>query len=307
MQFFATQHGVVRRTKTVERERWEIIDADPDGLETALRANDLAGLGSSDALADVDPKFLDFRPPLTPGRVIIVGLNYRSHAEEVGVTAPESLLFVPASPSAPLGGPGTPIVLPQSHPDQVDYEAEIAVIIGHDTTTVSVTDAWEVIAGITAANDLTARDLQMARFADGDFTSAKMLPGFKPLGPGVITVADARQGLQVSSFVNGVRRQHASDADMVFDIPHIVSTIAAQLGLRAGDVILTGSPAGVGTVTGRLPRGWRRRRGVCRRPTTVAQPGDERVVSDPAPSPSSIRPHTPPCCSTLRWLRGPMC
>lgn len=243
MQYFTTTKGCARR----DGDDLVLLDVAHDALHTHLLSGDLDALADApgnDRMAIADA---DFLPPFTPTRLIIIGLNYRAHAEEVGVPTPDQLMFVPAEVGDALSSPGDAIQLPSEYPDQVDYEAEIAVIIGRAAVDVAADAAWDYIAGITAANDVTARDLQMLRLAELDFTTAKLLPTFKPIGPGVISVDEARLGLTVSSSVNGELRQHATDAEMIFSIPELVSVLSSRLGLQPGDVILTGSPAGVGT------------------------------------------------------------
>ena len=251
MQYFATDRGVARRAGSM----LHLLDVEPTALTTALRGggslDDLADVASVGTIALADAQC---SAPLTPERVIIVGLNYRSHADEVSVAVPDELIFAAAEPGHAVIGPRATIQLPASHPDHVDYEGEIVVIIGRDATDLEAADAWSVISGITAGNDMSARDLQRDGFATGDHTTAKMLPTFKPLGPGVISPAEAQGGLVVRCSVNGEERQSATDQDMVCSIEEIVSVISKRLGLRAGDVIYTGSPPGVGFVTGRFLR-----------------------------------------------------
>jgi 2-keto-4-pentenoate hydratase/2-oxohepta-3-ene-1,7-dioic acid hydratase in catechol pathway len=137
-------------------------------------------------------------------------------------------------------------VLPADAPDRVDYEGEMAVVIGRAASDIDVADAWSYIAGVTAANDVTARDVQRQRLPSGDFTTAKTFPSFKPLGPGLITGSEARQTLSIRTSVNGEVRQDASTDELIFAIPDILATVSKTVALQPGDVILTWSPAGVG-------------------------------------------------------------
>jgi 2-keto-4-pentenoate hydratase/2-oxohepta-3-ene-1,7-dioic acid hydratase in catechol pathway len=145
-------------------------------------------------------------------------------------------------------GPETPIVLPAEAPDRVDYEGEVAIVIGREGRDIDPASAWTFIAGITAANDVSARDMQMAGAANGDYTSAKTFPSFKPLGPGLITGDEARGSLSLTTTVNGELRQKADTDELIFDIPEVVATVSKTVTLHPGDVILTGSPGGVGFV-----------------------------------------------------------
>lgn len=250
MQYFNTTKGCARR----EGENLVLLEVPADALQEHLLAGELDALAHAPTSGHLALDDAEFLPPLTPARLIIIGLNYRAHADEVGMATPDQLMFVPAEVGDSLASGGGSIRLPSDYPDQVDYEAEIAVIIGRSAADVAADDAWNHIAGITAANDVTARDLQAIKFADLDFTSAKLLPTFKPLGPGVISTDEARLGLTVSSAVNGEIRQQATDADMLFSIPELVSILSDRLGLQPGDVILTGSPAGVGNAAGTFLR-----------------------------------------------------
>jgi 2-keto-4-pentenoate hydratase/2-oxohepta-3-ene-1,7-dioic acid hydratase in catechol pathway len=191
--------------------------------------------------------------PTVPAQIVIVGLNYRSHVEEIGQPVPEAIMFVVSDRvDAAAAGPETPIVLPAEAPEQVDYEGEVAVVIGREARDVDPALAWTFIAGVTAANDVSARDAQMAGLANGDYTSAKTFPSFKPLGPGLITGEEARATLSVRTTVNGELRQNADTDDLIFAIPEVVATVSKTVVLRPGDVILTGSPGGVGFTNGQF-------------------------------------------------------
>jgi 2-keto-4-pentenoate hydratase/2-oxohepta-3-ene-1,7-dioic acid hydratase in catechol pathway len=181
-----------------------------------------------------------------PAQIVIVGLNYRSHVEEIGQPVPEAIIFVVSDRVDALGGPGTSIVLPADASERVDYEGEMAVVIGRAASDVEAADAWSYIAGVTAANDVTARDVQRQGLASGDFTTAKTFPTFKPLGPGLIAGSEARGTLSIRTSVNGDVRQDANTDELIFAIPDILATVSKTVALQPGDVILTGSPAGVG-------------------------------------------------------------
>jgi 2-keto-4-pentenoate hydratase/2-oxohepta-3-ene-1,7-dioic acid hydratase in catechol pathway len=177
-----------------------------------------------------------------PGKVICVGLNYRGHAEEQGAAIPERpLLF--AKWSTALTGPGDPIVLPRIS-SSIDYEAELGVVLGSRVKGVSAADALEAVRGYLCANDVTARDLQ---HADGQFTRSKSLDTFCPVGELVpaAEVADP-QALRIRCLVNGAVRQDSTTADMIFSVAELIAFASEAITLEPGDLILTGTPAGVG-------------------------------------------------------------
>ena len=181
------------------------------------------------------------RLPLSaPGKIIAVGLNYRSHAAELGMElAPEPVLFM-KPPSAVIGS-GDAIVLPAAS-RQVDYEAELALVIGETARNISQADAADFILGYTCANDVTARDLQQS---DGQWTRSKSFDTFCPLGPWVETELPASEVL-VELLLNGEVRQRAVIADMIFSPFELVAFISGIMTLERHDVILTGTPPGVG-------------------------------------------------------------
>jgi 2,4-didehydro-3-deoxy-L-rhamnonate hydrolase len=181
-------------------------------------------------------------PIKRPGKVICVGLNYRDHAQEQGVKLPEHPLLFAKWPTA-LTGPGDPIVLPSSS-TQVDYEAELGVVIGSRVKGVRAENALEAVRGYLCANDVTARDLQRA---DGQFTRSKSLDTFGPLGEFVSAaeVGDPQQ-LRIRCLVNGEVRQSSSTADMIFSVAEVIEFVSAAITLEPGDLLLTGTPAGVG-------------------------------------------------------------
>jgi len=178
--------------------------------------------------------------PCAPTKVVCVGLNYRDHAEEFGYAVPEEpILFI--KPSTAVIGPGEDIIYPSSS-RQVDYEAELAVVIGNHCRNVAVEEAREYIFGYTCGNDVTARDLQRK---DGQWTRAKSFDTFLPLGPYIIRDLDT-EDLSVALRLNGVIKQSSSTRYLIFDVPALVSFISGVMTLNPGDVILTGTPGGVG-------------------------------------------------------------
>lgn len=181
-------------------------------------------------------------PVIPRSKVVAVGKNYRDHAAEMGGEAPaEPLLFL--KPNTAVIGPGDAIVLPPESA-QVEFEGELAVVIGRIARRVSEADAASVVFGYTIANDVTARDLQRS---DGQWTRAKGFDTFCPLGPVIDTDLDLGRGT-IETSVNGERRQEGRLADMVHSIPAIVAYASNVFTLLPGDVILTGTPAGVGPI-----------------------------------------------------------
>ena len=198
--------------------------------------------------------------PITrPGKIVCVGLNYKDHAEEQGVDLPAApLLFAKFTTS--LIGPGDPIVIP-SLVTKCDYEAELGVVIGRTVRGVSKENALEAVAGYVVANDVSARDLQ---FADGQWTRGKSPDTFCPVGPLVPAseVSDPH-ALGIRAILNGDTVQDSSTANLIFGIDEIVSYVTQTSTLEEGDLILTGTPAGVGVFSD---------------PQRLLQPGDEITI-----------------------------
>lgn len=180
---------------------------------------------------------LDLKPP---SKIIAVGLNYRSHARELGMDVPSEPILFLKPPSAVIAN-GEEIILPPQS-SRVDYEAELAVVIGRETRDVDATDAAVCVSGYTCANDVTARDLQEK---DGQWTRSKSFDCFCPLGPWVETGAPEPEAL-VELELNGELRQSATVSDMVFSPLELVAFISQVMTLFPGDVIMTGTPPGVG-------------------------------------------------------------
>ena len=179
--------------------------------------------------------------PVLPSKVVAVGRNYADHAREMGGEPPaEPVLFL--KPSTAVVGHGDQIAYPVKLTQRVDYEGELAVIIGRLCREVPAAQAAEVIFGYTCANDVTARDLQ-AR--DGQWTRAKGFDTFCPLGPWIETDADPAD-LQLTTEVNGEVRQQARTSQLLYDVPALVEFVSTVMTLLPGDVLLTGTPAGVG-------------------------------------------------------------
>lgn len=182
-------------------------------------------------------------PPCRPSKIVAVGVNYRSHAREMGHPLPaDPKLFL--KPPSSVTGPGGLIRYP-AMAGRVDYEAELGVVIGRKTRNVPRDEALEHVLGYTCFNDVTARDLQKK---DGQWTRAKSFDTFAPMGPAIVTGLDP-SGLTIRSLLNGKLRQSATTADLIFGVPELVHFISRVMTLLPGDVIATGTPAGIGPMS----------------------------------------------------------
>jgi len=182
--------------------------------------------------------------PVLPSKVVAVGKNYAEHVREMGSEVPaEPVLFL--KPSTSVTGPNDRIAYPVKLTDRVDYEGELAVIIGRLCRDVPKERAYDVVFGYTCANDVTARDLQLK---DGQWTRAKGFDTFCPLGPWMETATDPSD-LGITTRVNGEVRQHARTRELLWDVPSLIEYISSVMTLLPGDVLLTGTPEGVGPLT----------------------------------------------------------
>lgn len=238
-------------TNLLRRPRWR------DLLAMAERyARDSSDLGT--ALSDVQLR----APVVNPPKIICVGLNYQEHVEEGGRERPEHpILFSKFQTS--IVGPDDPVEWDQSYTSQVDYEVELAVIIGDEARRVDDDEARDYVAGYTVANDVSARDFQSA---DEQWVRGKSLDTFCPLGPAIVTEDSVRDphDLDLWTEVNGERLQESNTSNLIFDTDTVVSFCSDAFTLQPGDVILTGTPPGVG---------------VFRDPPRLLTDGDEVVVA----------------------------
>jgi 5-carboxymethyl-2-hydroxymuconate isomerase len=195
-----------------------------------------------------------------PGKIICVGLNYRDHAEEQGTALPEApLLF--AKWQNTLIGPGEAIVIPPVV-TKCDYEAELGVVIGERVRDASAENALEAVAGYVCVNDVSARDLQ---FADGQWTRGKSPDTFCPVGPALVSRDDIPdpQALPIRAILNGETVQESTTANMIFGVAEVIAYVTRTITLEPGDLIATGTPAGVGAF---------------RDPPLFMRPGDEITI-----------------------------
>ena len=195
-----------------------------------------------------------------PQKIICVGLNYRDHAAEQGTDLPKAPLLFAKWPNTLIGN-GEPILLPEES-QQVDYEAELGVVIGGGGRHISEADALDHVRGYICVNDVSARDLQ---FADGQWTRGKSPDTFCPVGPELVPADQIPdpQALAIKCILNGETMQDSSTANMIFSVAEIISYISRTVTLEPGDLIATGTPAGVG---------------VFRDPKVLLKDGDEVTV-----------------------------
>jgi 2,4-diketo-3-deoxy-L-fuconate hydrolase len=201
-----------------------------------------------------------FAPVPRPGKLICVGLNYRDHAAESSMPIPERPVLFSKFATAVIA-PGEPVVLPATS-QQVDYEAELAVVIGRRAKCVSASRAYDYVLGYTAFNDVSARDFQ---FADGQWQRGKSCDTFGPMGQTIVTtdvITDPHK-LSIKLILNGKTMQDSNTDQLIFGVPELIEFLSQTITLEPGDVIATGTPPGVG---------------FARKPPVFLQPGDEMVV-----------------------------
>ena len=184
--------------------------------------------------------------PVSPPNVLALGLNYRRHADETGMGHPDiPVMFIKTTNT--VIGPGSPIILPTAGPDEVDYEAELAVIIGREAKNVSPQDAMNYVLGYTCANDVSARDWQIHK-QKNQWARGKSFDTFCPLGPCIVTRDEIPDpdNLRIRAILNRKILQDSNTSDMLFDVRTIVSDLSRSMTLLPGTVILMGTPEGVG-------------------------------------------------------------
>jgi 2-keto-4-pentenoate hydratase/2-oxohepta-3-ene-1,7-dioic acid hydratase in catechol pathway len=254
--------GVLRDDGLVDA--WDALGGGGEGMRELLASGRVAELAG----ADGDPiplAEIELLPPVPdPEKLIGIGLNYGAHAAEAGLEPPASPTFFAKFANA-LRPDGAIVVLPASVTGMVDYEAEIAFVVGRRAKDVSEADAVDHLAGYTLLNDLSARDLQ---FATPQWMPGKVFDGSAPCGPAIVTPDEAgpHDTLGIALDLNGERMQESASADLIFSIPALVAHLSSLMTLEPGDIVSTGTPAGVGGA---------------RDPSVWLKPGDEVVVSSP--------------------------
>jgi 2-keto-4-pentenoate hydratase/2-oxohepta-3-ene-1,7-dioic acid hydratase in catechol pathway len=249
-----------------EGGRWlsgvtDVRDVIARGEEAQVEIRGLVKQALTRGIAEGEPlahplESVAFLPPVYPGKIVAIGRNYVDHAIEGGEAPPSAPLIFTKLPNS-LSAHNAPIVLPVIS-TQVDYEAELAVVIGRRARRVSESDALNYVFGYTLINDVSARDLQ---FGDGQWVRGKGLDGFAPLGPFITTrdeIADVH-ALNIEGRLNGDVMQSSNTGKMIFKVPYLISYISQAITLEPGDVIATGTPEGVG---------------IFRNPPIVLKPGD---------------------------------
>ncbi|MBN8868029.1 MAG: fumarylacetoacetate hydrolase family protein [Solirubrobacterales bacterium] len=256
------------QTETGVIDAWDLIGGDGEPSLRRLiaegRIDDLRGAvesGRGEATM-LSPGGI-LTPIPDPDKIVCIGLNYRAHAEETGADIPKAPTIFAKYRNA-LVPDGSTVKLPQAS-RKVDYEAEVAFVIGRRASEVSVDEALDHVAGYTLLNDLSARDLQGLTM---QWMAGKVFDGAAPCGPALVTPDESgpHDGIGIEMHVNGERRQSSSTGDLIFSVPELISTLSQWMTLEPGDIVSTGTPSGVGLAMN--PRVW-------------LEDGDELVVSSP--------------------------
>jgi len=235
----ALWHDSVQETTTRQ-----LLTAGPATVRKAFKEAREALDAGLDARGVVQAASIELGPPVPdPDKIICIGINYADHASEAGLARTEVPLFFAKFRNS-LTGPTSPILLPRVS-SQIDYEGELAVIIGTRCKDVSEQEALQYVAGYTIMNDVSARDLQMQT---SQYIAGKALDTFAPMGPGMVPTSNIPdpQALLLTTRVNGQEVQHASTANMIFSVAAIISFLSSLMTLEPGDIIATGTPSGVG-------------------------------------------------------------
>jgi 2-keto-4-pentenoate hydratase/2-oxohepta-3-ene-1,7-dioic acid hydratase in catechol pathway len=253
--------GILREDTVIDA--WDALGGGGESVRELLaaeRVSDLEGAGG-ETLPLTSVELL--APVPDPEKIIGLGLNYRSHAEEAGQELPASPVIFGKWANA-LIGPDATVPIPAAS-EKVDFEAEVAFVVGRPAKDVSEADAMDHVAGYTLLNDLSARDLQ---FRGPQWMAGKVFDGSAPCGPALVTPdeAGAHDAIEFALDLNGERMQESSTADLIFSVPELLADLSTLMTLRPGDIVATGTPAGVGST--RKPRVW-------------LKPGDEVVISSP--------------------------
>jgi 2-keto-4-pentenoate hydratase/2-oxohepta-3-ene-1,7-dioic acid hydratase in catechol pathway len=197
-------------------------------------------------------------PVLRPSKIWALGLAYASHVGEMGRQQDGEPYFFLKAPSS-LNASGQPIILPRTAPDRVDYEGEVALVIGRRASGISSEQAWSYVAGVTILNDVSARDVQQGTHvpnARANTSMGKSFDTFTPCGPCVSTLDEfaSADDIELTTLVNGQQRQHSRTSSLIWPVPYLLSFLSERTTLMPGDIISTGTPAGVGHAEGRYLR-----------------------------------------------------
>ena len=260
-------HAAAVRTEAGVFDAGELLRGGATTVRELLAADRLGALTAAAAEPAIDPidaRSLEPLPPVPdPEKIVCIGLNYRSHAAEAGIEPPETPTIFAKYRNA-LAAPGAEVALPAAS-EKVDYEAEVAFVVGRRCANVDASQGLDFVAGYTLLNDLSARDLQ---FATPQWMPGKVFDGSAPCGPELVTAdeAGAPDAISFELALNGETMQSASTSDLVFGVADLVAHLSRLMTLEPGDLVATGTPAGVGSV--REPRVWLRS-------------GDEIAISSP--------------------------
>jgi 2-keto-4-pentenoate hydratase/2-oxohepta-3-ene-1,7-dioic acid hydratase in catechol pathway len=226
-RFYRIEHDRAARYAVEEDGAWQLVEGDIFG---DWRRGMVLGPAGHRLLA-----------PVIPSKIVAIGLNYKDHAAEQGKALPaEPMMFL--KPPTSVVGPEDAILLP-AWAGRIDYEAEVAVVIGRPASQVNEAEALGYVFGLTCLNDVTARDLQKK---DVQYTRAKGFDTFGPLGPCIAAGFDLQAPVAIEGWVNGELRQSSSTRELIFGIPRLIAHITAVMTLLPGDIISTGTPAGIG-------------------------------------------------------------
>jgi acylpyruvate hydrolase len=234
------------------------LDVPADSVRGLLEALDAPGLAELAERAAAAPERLALAglhllaPVPDPEKIICLGLNYRDHAAESGQEIPTAPMWF-AKFANSLIGSGEDILLPAAHPAYVDYEAELAIVIGRTASNVDAASALEYVAGAMPFNDVSARDLQIQNPL---WTSGKAIDTFAPCGPALVTLDEIEDlhALGLRTRINGALVQEGNTRELIFDVPETIAWLSRTVTLVAGDIIATGTPAGVGASKNRFLR-----------------------------------------------------
>jgi 2-keto-4-pentenoate hydratase/2-oxohepta-3-ene-1,7-dioic acid hydratase in catechol pathway len=254
--------GLLRDDSVVDI--WDVLGGDGSSVRELLASGRLAETAAISGGEPLALERVELAPPVPdPDKIVCIGLNYRAHAAEAGIDPPQSPTFFAKFRNA-LAAPGATVALPAASA-KVDFEAEVAFVVGRRARDVAESDGLDHVAGYMLLNDLSARDLQ---FATPQWMPGKVFDGSAPCGPALVTPDEAgpENRISFSLTLNGEQMQAASTDDLIFSVPALVAHLSGLMTLEPGDIVSTGTPAGVGSM--REPRVW-------------LKPGNEVAISSP--------------------------